>query len=141
MTEILDSEHAARLGAELHSLSERLSAVSSEFAALTAPPELPGGNAGGRVSSRTPSPPHALYVGAQLLFKSNDRGQHWQIISPDLTGKTRTADQCQGKVAVADARECGFGAIFTIAPSPHDVAFATNGSLQGHLICTVSNDI
>ena len=79
----------------------------------------------------SPLPPHALYVGAQLLFKSDDRGQHWQIISPDLTGKTRTADQCQGKVAVADARECGFGAIFTIAPSPHDAAEVWVGTDSG----------
>lgn len=67
----------------------------------------------------SPLPPHALYLGAQVLFRSNDRGQHWQTISPDLTGKSRDADECQGDVAVADARECGFGAIFTISPSPH----------------------
>ncbi|MBK9657927.1 MAG: hypothetical protein IPO66_21930 [Rhodanobacteraceae bacterium] len=67
----------------------------------------------------SPLPPHALYLGAQVLFKSDDRGQHWQTISPDLTGKSRDASACQGDVAVADARECGFGAIFTISPSPH----------------------
>jgi photosystem II stability/assembly factor-like uncharacterized protein len=29
--------------------------------------------------------PHTLYYGANFLFKSVDRGDHWQIISPDLT--------------------------------------------------------
>lgn len=50
MTEILDSAHAARLGAELHSLSERLAAVSSEFAALTATPA-------GSAAPAPPAPP------------------------------------------------------------------------------------
>jgi photosystem II stability/assembly factor-like uncharacterized protein len=29
--------------------------------------------------------PHTLYYGANFLFKSIDRGDHWQIISPDLS--------------------------------------------------------
>jgi photosystem II stability/assembly factor-like uncharacterized protein len=29
--------------------------------------------------------PHILYYGANFLFKSVDRGDHWQIISPDLS--------------------------------------------------------
>ncbi len=29
--------------------------------------------------------PHTLYYGANHLFKSVDRGEHWQVISPDLT--------------------------------------------------------
>jgi photosystem II stability/assembly factor-like uncharacterized protein len=29
--------------------------------------------------------PHTLYYGANFLFKSVDRGDHWQIISPELT--------------------------------------------------------
>ncbi|UCE40844.1 MAG: hypothetical protein JSV17_15585 [Candidatus Aminicenantes bacterium] len=29
--------------------------------------------------------PHTLYYGANFLFKSVDRGDHWRIISPDLT--------------------------------------------------------
>ena len=33
--------------------------------------------------------PYALYAGAQMLFRSTDKGQHWDAISPDLTGKQR----------------------------------------------------
>jgi photosystem II stability/assembly factor-like uncharacterized protein len=29
--------------------------------------------------------PHTLYYGANFLFKSVDRGDHWQIVSPDLS--------------------------------------------------------
>jgi photosystem II stability/assembly factor-like uncharacterized protein len=63
--------------------------------------------------------PHALYLGSQHLFRSDDRGAHWRIISPDLTGRTRTGETCKGELSEADAKTCGFGVIFSIAPSPH----------------------
>ncbi|MCK9386701.1 MAG: hypothetical protein M0Q15_18985 [Nevskia sp.] len=66
--------------------------------------------------------PKALYVGAQTLFKSTDRGEHWRAISPDLTrDKTLAAPlpaRCGGNVTVTDAGDCGYGVIFNIAPSP-----------------------
>lgn len=66
-----------------------------------------------------PQAPHALYLGAQVLFRSDDKGEHWRTISPDLTGQTQSAAECAGEVPESRARGCGFGAIFTIAPSPH----------------------
>jgi photosystem II stability/assembly factor-like uncharacterized protein len=33
----------------------------------------------------SPHDPKTLYAGAQVVFKSTDRGDHWQEISPDLT--------------------------------------------------------
>jgi len=33
----------------------------------------------------SPHNPHTLYYGANFVFKSVDRGDHWQIISPDLS--------------------------------------------------------
>ena len=35
----------------------------------------------------TAAKPHALLFGAQVLFRSTDEGDHWDIISPDLTGQ------------------------------------------------------
>jgi photosystem II stability/assembly factor-like uncharacterized protein len=32
-----------------------------------------------------PSDPKTIYAGAQVLFRSKDRGDHWEEISPDLT--------------------------------------------------------
>lgn len=61
--------------------------------------------------------PVTLYEGAEVLFASKDRGLHWDIISPDLTGKSKQAVQCGGDVALARARTCGYGSIWTIAPS------------------------
>ena len=59
---------------------------------------------------------HALYFGAQVLFKSLDDGDHWEIISPDLSGKKKGAKKCNQ--ALQNAKDCGYGVIFTIAPSP-----------------------
>ncbi|HUD72415.1 MAG TPA: hypothetical protein VMQ62_10675 [Dongiaceae bacterium] len=63
-------------------------------------------------------PPHAIYQGAQVLFRSDDHGQSWKTISPDLTGAVAGAKECDGEVPVERATACGFGVIWTIAPSP-----------------------
>jgi photosystem II stability/assembly factor-like uncharacterized protein len=64
--------------------------------------------------------PFALYSGAQVLFRSTDQGNHWDAISPDLTGKRDDAKACEGDVAVEHASACGYGVIFSIAPSPRN---------------------
>ena len=43
-----------------------------------------------------PRPPYPLYMGAQVLFRSTDQGQHWEVISPELNGKTADAKNCDG---------------------------------------------
>ncbi len=65
----------------------------------------------------SPLPPHTMYMGAQVLFSSNDDGDHWRVISPDLSGKKAGATGCRD-ADLAKARDCGFGVIFSIAPSP-----------------------
>ncbi len=66
-----------------------------------------------------PQSPHALYFGAQVLFRSIDDGNDWQVISPDLTGRKTNAKGC-AKVtnSLAKAKVCGFGVIYAISPSP-----------------------
>ncbi|MEO8198162.1 MAG: glycoside hydrolase, partial [Thermoanaerobaculia bacterium] len=66
----------------------------------------------------SPRPPHAIYQGAQVLFRSLDRGASWSTVSPDLTGAVPAAAGCAGDVPVERASACGFGVIFAIAPSP-----------------------
>ncbi|HKI84965.1 MAG TPA: hypothetical protein VKA63_11600, partial [Candidatus Krumholzibacteria bacterium] len=65
-----------------------------------------------------PKAPHTLYLGAQYLFKSDDRGQTWNKISPDLTGATPNAEECSGDVPLTSARACGYGVIYTIGLTP-----------------------
>ncbi|MGE4070287.1 MAG: WD40/YVTN/BNR-like repeat-containing protein [Lysobacterales bacterium] len=81
----------------------------------------------------SPLAPHSLFLGAQILWRSDDRGQNWRVISGDLTGKTREAAECAGEVAQSDARACGFGVIYTIAPSPHDAEEVWVGTDSGLL--------
>ena len=69
-----------------------------------------------------------------MLFRSNDKGQHWDIISPDLTGKLDSAKHCDGDVPIANATACGYGVIYSIAPSPRsndEIWIGTdNGKIQ-----------
>jgi hypothetical protein len=64
--------------------------------------------------------PASLYLGAQVLFRSQDQGKSWTVISGDLTGKTATAKNCDGNPLLSDAKDCGYGSIVTIAPSPRN---------------------
>ncbi|MGH8212447.1 MAG: WD40/YVTN/BNR-like repeat-containing protein, partial [Rhodanobacteraceae bacterium] len=77
-----------------------------------------------------------LYFGAQVLFRSTDRGDHWDVISPDLTGQDPDAKHCGGKVAIADARACGYGVIYSIAVSPRDDNEIWTGSDSGMIFNT-----
>ena len=66
----------------------------------------------------SPLPPHAIYLGTQVLFRSTDRGDHWETVSPDLSGAVPGTADCAGDVPVSRAKACGYGVISTIAPSP-----------------------
>ena len=65
----------------------------------------------------TPTQPHALLLGAQVLFRSMNLGRTWQVISPDLTGAVAGTPGCSTAATGELARECGFGVISAIAPS------------------------
>jgi photosystem II stability/assembly factor-like uncharacterized protein len=54
---------------------------------------------------------HIIYTGAQVLFQSVDQGDHWEEISPDLTGNDATKISPPG----ATVQYC---TIITIAESP-----------------------
>ncbi len=61
--------------------------------------------------------PVTLYLGAESVFRSKDRGQTWQVISPDLGGRVAGAKACDGDITVAAARPCGYGGIWSMATS------------------------
>jgi photosystem II stability/assembly factor-like uncharacterized protein len=66
--------------------------------------------------------PVTLYLGAESVFRSTDRGQSWSVISPDLGGRANgpgapSARACDGDVSVTVARPCGYGAIWSMATS------------------------
>ena len=63
--------------------------------------------------------PYPLYFGAQYLFKSLDNGNHWKIISPDLSGIKSGVKKVKDP-DLAQARSIGYGVIYCISPSPID---------------------
>ena len=61
----------------------------------------------------SPHNPQTLYAGAQVLFRSVDRGDHWQEISPDLT--TNDPEKTNRSAAGSAIQYC---TIVTISESP-----------------------
>jgi photosystem II stability/assembly factor-like uncharacterized protein len=88
------------------------------------------------VASR--SGPPALYLGGDVLWKSLDRGDHWRIMSPDLTGKRAGAPNCDGDVTLEAALPCGYGTIISIEPSPVSPSEVWTGSDSG--IVSITRD-
>ena len=78
----------------------------------------------------------SLYLGAQVLFRTTDRGAHWTAISGDLTGKQPGAKNCDGDVRVEDAKACGYGSISAVAPSPRDAREIWVGTDDGMIQLT-----
>jgi photosystem II stability/assembly factor-like uncharacterized protein len=59
-----------------------------------------------------------LYFGSQVLFRTTDGGNSWQVISPDLTREDPGAPSNLDPPAIADAgKEKRRGVIYTIGPS------------------------
>src|SRR5271163_1380544 len=66
----------------------------------------------------SPLNPHALFFSANVLFKSMDRGNSWQVISPDLTRESYETPANLGAFTAYDP-ENGMhrGVIYAVAPS------------------------
>jgi photosystem II stability/assembly factor-like uncharacterized protein len=84
----------------------------------------------------SPRPPHAIYTGAQVLFRSRDAGRSWQTVSDDLTGADAKAKPCTGDVPMSRATRCGFGAIFAISPSGAADGLVWVGTDNGRVLLT-----
>ncbi len=80
--------------------------------------------------------PVTLYLGAQTLFASTDRGKTWSVISPDLTGKQAGATHCGGNPDPDAAKACGYGSIAVIEPSPRHAKEIWVGSDDGMIWLT-----
>jgi photosystem II stability/assembly factor-like uncharacterized protein len=81
----------------------------------------------------------ALYFSHQMMFKTTDRGENWQQISPDLTrenpGVPSNLDPTtEQDVAVKDIRR---GVVYTIAPSPQDAGRIWAGTDDGYIQLTI----
>ena len=81
--------------------------------------------------------PEVLYVGANVLFKSTDRGQSWEEISPDLT---RDEKEKQGPAGGPLTKESigieYYNLIYAIAESLKDQAVIWVGADDGFVHVT-----
>jgi len=66
----------------------------------------------------SPTDPHVLYFGSQVLFRTADSGSSWQVISPDLTREDPGAPPNLDAATAADVpKGKRHGVIYTIGPS------------------------
>ena len=81
----------------------------------------------------SPSEKSALFLGTQYVMKTTDGGLHWEKISPDLTGAAASATTEKGATptTVQNAKEHGFGVVYSIAPSPKKAEVIWAGSDTG----------
>ena len=78
------------------------------------------------------TPPHALYVGSQHLWRSVDEGRTWARISPDLTrAEPETLDDSGGPIVRDQDGPEIYGTLYSIGLSPHDPETIWTGSDDG----------
>jgi len=66
----------------------------------------------------SPIDKHVLYFGSQVLFRTADGGNTWQVISPDLTREDPGVPANLDAATAADApKGKRRGVIYTIGPS------------------------
>jgi photosystem II stability/assembly factor-like uncharacterized protein len=80
----------------------------------------------------SPFEPNTVYWGAQYLFKSTDRGDNWEVISPDLT----TNDPAKQVGVRRDSGATTYTTIMEIAPSPLERGLIWVGTDDGNVQLT-----
>lgn len=76
--------------------------------------------------------PHALYLGGNVVFKTTDGGQTWQVISPDLARPKLIIPPNLGDLANGQPSEGAHrGEVYAIAPSPIDANLLWAGTDDG----------
>ncbi len=67
----------------------------------------------------SPHDPNVLYIGAEVVFKTTNKGQSWTIISPDLTRNDKAKQASSGGPITQDNTSVEYyDTVFCIAESP-----------------------
>jgi photosystem II stability/assembly factor-like uncharacterized protein len=67
----------------------------------------------------SPNDANVIYTAAEVVFKSNDQGRTWAVISPDLTRNDRSKQESSGGPLTKDNTSVEFyDTVFTLAESP-----------------------
>ena len=87
----------------------------------------------------SPHDPNTLYLAANVLFKSNDEGSSWQVISPDLTRNDKSKQGPSGGPITKDNTSVEYYAtIFALMESPVQAGTIWAGSDDG--VVSLSRD-
>jgi len=87
----------------------------------------------------SPHDPNTLYLGANVLFKSTNEGQSWEIISPDLTRNDKSKQGPSGGPITKDNTSVEYyDTIFTVMESPVQAGVIWAGADDG--VVSVTRD-
>jgi photosystem II stability/assembly factor-like uncharacterized protein len=83
----------------------------------------------------SPNAKGTVYIGAQFLFRSRDRGQNWERISPDLTTNdpAKQKQEESGGITVDNSSAEMHTTIYSISESPKDAQVLWVGTDDGNL--------
>lgn len=83
----------------------------------------------------SPTQRGTIYIGAQFLFRSRDRGDSWQRISPDLTTNdpTKQKQEQSGGITVDNSSAEMHTTIYSIAESPRNANVIWVGTDDGNV--------
>lgn len=84
----------------------------------------------------SPHNPRTLYFGGNHLFKSMDRGDHWMIISPDLTTNDANKNKPSGGITAENTGAERHCTTITIAESPLTPGLVWVGTDDGNVQIT-----
>lgn len=84
----------------------------------------------------SPHTPHRVYVGSQFVHKTDDDGQTWQVISPDLTLNDKTHQKNSGGIATDNLMTFDGATLFSIAESRLEPGLIWTGSNDGQVHLT-----
>jgi photosystem II stability/assembly factor-like uncharacterized protein len=108
---------------------------------VSAWPENPSGHGGEDMKYRfqwtapiaaSPHDPKVIYHGAQVIFRTRDGGQNWEVISPDLTRNDKSKQKWAGGPITGDNTGVEtYDTVFVIAESPKQKGLIWAGSDDG----------
>ena len=86
----------------------------------------------------SPHDPETVYVGGNVVFRSNNRGKSWEVISPDLTTNDKSKQRSSGGTIYQDNTAAEFHCtILYLAESPIQKGVIWAGTDDGNIQVTL----